>query len=150
MAYAVCKVATTTRRAPPGPAHTPAARGPRLSATQSPYTHPKPGQAQPGHARPTPFRTTRHGGPSSAQPFLLQRTIEVPTLAQRYKQRQSFVRDQVMSTIEVFYSYSHKDEALRDELNKHLALLKRQGVIRDWHDRRITAGTEWSGQMTST
>ena len=28
-----------------------------------------------------------------------------------------------MSTIEVFYSYSHKDEALRDELDKHLALL---------------------------
>ena len=48
-----------------------------------------------------------------------------------------------MSTIEVFYSYSHEDEALRDELNKHLALLKRQGVIRDWHDRRIAAGTEW-------
>jgi hypothetical protein len=52
-----------------------------------------------------------------------------------------------MSTIEVFYSYSHEDEALRDELNKHLALLKRQGVIRDWHDRRIAAGTEWSGQI---
>ncbi|MBA2593161.1 MAG: toll/interleukin-1 receptor domain-containing protein [Pseudomonadota bacterium] len=52
-----------------------------------------------------------------------------------------------MSSIEVFYSYSHKDEALRDELNKHLALLKRQGVIRDWHDRRIAAGTEWSGQI---
>lgn len=52
-----------------------------------------------------------------------------------------------MTTIEVFYSYSHEDEALRDELNKHLALLKRQGVIRDWHDRRIAAGTEWSGQI---
>ena len=52
-----------------------------------------------------------------------------------------------MSIIEVFYSYSHKDEALRDELNKHLALLKRQRVIRDWHDRRIAAGTEWSGQI---
>ena len=52
-----------------------------------------------------------------------------------------------MSTIEVFYSYSHRDEALRDELENHLALLKRQGVIRDWHDRRITAGSEWSGKI---
>ena len=52
-----------------------------------------------------------------------------------------------MSTIEVFYSYSQRDEALRDELENHLALLKRQGVIRDWHDRRITAGSEWSGKI---
>jgi hypothetical protein len=52
-----------------------------------------------------------------------------------------------MGTIEVFYSYSHKDETLRDELNKHLTLLKRQGTIRDWHDREITGGQEWSGQI---
>ena len=30
---------------------------------------------------------------------------------------------------------------------KHLGILKRQGVIRDWHDRKITAGTEWKGQI---
>jgi tetratricopeptide (TPR) repeat protein len=49
--------------------------------------------------------------------------------------------------VEVFYSYSHKDEWLRDELETHLSLLKRTGVIADWHDRRITAGTEWAGQI---
>lgn len=49
--------------------------------------------------------------------------------------------------IEVFYSYSHKDEELRERLETHLALLKRQGVIDDWHDRRIGAGTEWAGQI---
>lgn len=42
----------------------------------------------------------------------------------------------------IFFSYSHKDEALRDELEKHLALLKNQGVIDVWHDRRIVAGDE--------
>jgi hypothetical protein len=42
----------------------------------------------------------------------------------------------------VFFSYSHKDEALRDELEIHLAALKRQGVIDTWHDRRIGAGEE--------
>lgn len=44
--------------------------------------------------------------------------------------------------ISVFFSYSHKDEGLRDELEKQLSILKRQGTISTWHDRRITAGSE--------
>jgi hypothetical protein len=40
----------------------------------------------------------------------------------------------------VFFSYSHRDETLRDELEVHLALLKHQGLIEAWHDRRIVAG----------
>lgn len=40
----------------------------------------------------------------------------------------------------LFFSYSHKDEALRDRLEVHLAGLKREGAISTWHDRRITAG----------
>jgi hypothetical protein len=40
----------------------------------------------------------------------------------------------------LFFSYSHKDEALRDRLEVHLAVLKREGAISTWHDRRITAG----------
>jgi hypothetical protein len=43
----------------------------------------------------------------------------------------------------VFYSYSHKDERLRDVLATHLSLLRREGVIREWHDRRITPGDTW-------
>ena len=43
----------------------------------------------------------------------------------------------------LFFSYSHKDEELRNELETHLALLKRQGVISSWHDRRITAGSDF-------
>lgn len=42
----------------------------------------------------------------------------------------------------VFFSYSHKDEALRDQLEGHLALLKNQGEIEAWYDRRIVAGDE--------
>jgi len=42
----------------------------------------------------------------------------------------------------VFFSYSHADERLRDQLEKQLSLLKRQGVIETWHDRRIVAGHE--------
>lgn len=49
--------------------------------------------------------------------------------------------------IEVFFSYSHKDEDLRDELANHLSMLKRQGVIAAWHDREITAGSNWAGAI---
>jgi hypothetical protein len=42
----------------------------------------------------------------------------------------------------VFVSYSHKDESLRAELETHLAMLKRQGVIDVWHDHRISPGAE--------
>ncbi len=42
----------------------------------------------------------------------------------------------------LFFSYSHKDEDLRDELETHLAMLKRQGLVDAVHDRRITAGAD--------
>jgi TIR domain len=48
---------------------------------------------------------------------------------------------------EVFFSYAHEDEPLLGELRKHLGILKRLGVIHDWHDRKITAGTEWKGHI---
>ena len=50
-------------------------------------------------------------------------------------------------SIRVFYSYSHRDERLRDQLETHLSALKRQDLIDEWHDRRITAGDEWRGQI---
>ena len=43
----------------------------------------------------------------------------------------------------LFYSYAHKDEKYRDELDKHLTGLQRQGVIQDWHDRKIIPGEPW-------
>ena len=49
----------------------------------------------------------------------------------------------------VFFSYSHKDEQLRDELEKHLASLKHRGLIESWHDRRIGAGEEWELSINS-
>ena len=47
----------------------------------------------------------------------------------------------------VFFSYSHADEALRGQLETQLALLKRQGVITVWHDRRIGAGQEFAQEI---
>lgn len=48
----------------------------------------------------------------------------------------------------LFFSYSHRDEALRDELEIHLAALKRQGIIEAWHDRRIGAGEEFDHEIS--
>ena len=42
----------------------------------------------------------------------------------------------------VFISYSHKDEELRDQLEVQLAMLKRQGLIDVWHDRRLLPGDD--------
>lgn len=49
----------------------------------------------------------------------------------------------------VFFSYSHKDEALRDQLETHLAQLKNQGLIESWHDRRIVAGSEFGADISA-
>ena len=42
----------------------------------------------------------------------------------------------------VFMSYSHKDEELRDQLEVQLSMLKRQGLIEVWHDRRLLPGDD--------
>ena len=49
----------------------------------------------------------------------------------------------------VFMSYSHVDEALRNELEKHLEVLRRQGVVSIWHDRRIGPGQELHHQIAT-
>jgi len=47
----------------------------------------------------------------------------------------------------LFFSYSHKDEALRNQLETHLALLKRQGVISTWNDRCLIAGDSLDSEV---
>jgi Type ISP C-terminal specificity domain len=51
------------------------------------------------------------------------------------------------AAIELFYSYAHEDEALRDQLNDHLALLQHQGFIKGWYDRDISAGGLWAEEI---
>lgn len=53
----------------------------------------------------------------------------------------------VGEAIEIFYSYAHEDEDLRLELEKHLSVLRRTGVITGWTDRQIKVGTEWRGAI---
>jgi hypothetical protein len=42
----------------------------------------------------------------------------------------------------LFFSYSHHDQKLRDQLEVHLAMLKREGTISTWHDGRIDVGKD--------
>jgi internalin A len=55
--------------------------------------------------------------------------------------------DRYNDALRLFYSYSHKDEHLRDELETHLKLLQRQGLIQNWHDRRILPGSDWEDDI---
>ena len=55
----------------------------------------------------------------------------------------------MMHPIRLFYSYAPKDESFRKELEKHLSLLKRQGLIAEWDNRNISAGTEWASEIDS-
>ncbi|PWC47895.1 toll/interleukin-1 receptor domain-containing protein [Azospirillum melinis] len=48
----------------------------------------------------------------------------------------------------LFISYSHKDEALRQELEVQLSMLRRQGLIEVWNDRRILAGDAVDGTIS--
>ena len=48
---------------------------------------------------------------------------------------------------EVFISYSHKDQKLREELDTHLANLKRQNIITAWYDGNIKPGEELQPQI---
>ena len=51
--------------------------------------------------------------------------------------------------VEIFYSYAHKDQKLRNELEKRLSLLKKNNLIIGWHDRDIQAGKEWEHEINT-
>ncbi|MCC5643657.1 tetratricopeptide repeat protein [Nostoc sp. CHAB 5824] len=52
-----------------------------------------------------------------------------------------------MKSIEVFISYHQKDEELRQELETHLAALRRENIITSWNNRKIVAGQEIKGEI---
>ncbi len=51
--------------------------------------------------------------------------------------------------LQVFISYSHQDEDLKNELLKHLKPLQRLNLIDTWHDRKINAGDQWDNAITN-
>jgi ABC-type branched-subunit amino acid transport system substrate-binding protein len=49
--------------------------------------------------------------------------------------------------IDLFYSYAHADAELRDQLDKHLSLLRKHDFIKQWYDRDICAGEDRSRRV---
>lgn len=51
------------------------------------------------------------------------------------------------TAVQVLFCYAREDEALLDKLKAQLAALQRQQLIEVWHDRNISAGTEWAKEI---
>lgn len=66
-------------------------------------------------------------------------TLPLPTLVQATTQNKR--------KLKLFFSYSHTDENMRNELEKHLVMLKHKGMVSTWHDRVIHAGTEFESEI---
>ena len=49
--------------------------------------------------------------------------------------------------IEIFFSYTHADEAWQKKIKVFLSTLKRERLIRTWDDRNILAGEEWASEI---
>lgn len=84
---------------------------------------------QVAEATRTPTRLLNPIGPAS-------KPTTVPTQA-----------DERAANLVVVFSYSHKDEALRDQLEVHLSVLRRLDLIKTWHDRRLVPGQEWDSEI---
>jgi hypothetical protein len=52
--------------------------------------------------------------------------------------------------LKVFVSYAHRDERLREEVEKHLSALRRSRIIATWCDHRITPGTELDQEIVDS
>ena len=69
------------------------------------------------------------------------------TLFHDWYQKNQPAPDGEPSPLRVFVSYSHADEEFRRELETHLTSLRRQGILDDWHDRKILPGSAWGNQI---
>ena len=49
---------------------------------------------------------------------------------------------------QVFISYSHKDEGIKEYLEEHLSVLSKQEKLCFWSDKQIELGDEWSHEIT--
>ncbi len=50
--------------------------------------------------------------------------------------------------VKIICCYAREDEVLLNKLKAHLRPLEREGLIELWHDRDISAGTEWEREIS--
>jgi hypothetical protein len=53
----------------------------------------------------------------------------------------------IRRSVRAFVSYSHQDDKYREELEKHLSVMKRRGLVETWSDRIIQASDDWKGAI---
>jgi hypothetical protein len=63
--------------------------------------------------------------------------------------------EEELITMKVFYSYASEDQALRDQLEKHLGNLTRQGIITSWSnapsmDQQYQVERDWRSPAMSS
>ena len=51
--------------------------------------------------------------------------------------------------IEVFISFSEDDEKFKKQLETHLTMLRREGIIRPWHSQQVELGQEWEQETAN-
>jgi len=67
----------------------------------------------------------------------------------RWNDTSKVERETVMDQIiNIFLSYAHENEQLRNELVKHLSVLKNEGFANTWSDSEIRAGSEWQQDIS--
>lgn len=80
---------------------------------------------------------------------LIQNTM--PAMAETYKKDIQFktMTNLPPNTrkVKVFFSYSHKDDRIKENLDIHFSTLKRLEKIEVWHDRQLTGGQDWDATI---
>jgi internalin A len=80
---------------------------------------------------------------------VLNRTgIKLPEARnKRFEERSPYLRVDEQKAeqqkLNIFLSYSHEDEILKDQLDNHLSALKKSNKINVWNDRKIQGGDNW-------
>jgi hypothetical protein len=88
------------------------------------------------------------GLPQHLEPVLHVKSQRRPTRVQKSPaQAARPTMERHPGAARIFYSYSQKDERLLGRLEQHLTLLQREGLIEEWHNRKVTASQEWQGEL---
>jgi serine/threonine protein kinase len=98
-------------------------------------------------ASPPPLRSKIPTISSRVEQIVLRSLSKDPQ--QRFPQVLDFANaleeaSTIPGQIEIFFSYAPSDASLREKLAKQLAHLKQQGIIAEWHNRDIEAGSDWA------
>lgn len=90
---------------------------------------------------------------SSVEPLLAPLVMQatpaplIPTPPPAPPVAPTFQQQEHTGELTVFFSYSHKDEKLRKQLEKHLSGLRQKHAINGWHYGKINPGSDWKTEI---